>query len=125
MERLSFDIDTATDDIKIVRSTGRVKMISGLAEVEQAIRLRLRMWEGERFCKLSDGVPYFRYWEKGTPQELILRDILEEIYADKRVRTVTWLELADFDRKQRTITVDFKAVLVSGEMLDGTRTVNT
>jgi len=118
MERWNLRWGTAQDDL-VVTASGALAVITGPLEVNQAIGFRLRLWEGERWLVPNDGVPYERYFEKGMPHEMVLQDVLMEIYSDERIEQVTQLEIQSFDAKERRLTVYFEAVTVTDETLKG------
>ena len=111
MQNVALLFDGAHDDLAM--ENGRLKLIRGELEVAQAVWLRLRCWQGELYSEIKAGIPYENYWPKGVSPDVIHFDLLEEVYADDRVKSVAKLEIGEVDSKDRILTVNLEATLAN------------
>ena len=87
------------------------------AEVAQYIRCRLRMWKGEWFADLNEGVPYLdEIFEKGVADGRIAYILTQVIAGTPGVSSVSSFSLAR-DKAARRLNVTFEAVLDTGYVL--------
>ena len=104
-------IDPKDDDLRVDPATGRVGMITGSAEVAQSLTRRLRLWRGEFFWSMADGVPWDRFIGKPSLGEFHLY-MLDQIMRDQRVRQVVDFRVAEYDERTRTVRVLFAGFLI-------------
>jgi len=87
-------------------------------EVAQHIRVRLRMFKGEWFIDVDEGMPYFdEILEKGITDGRIAGIVSKVILGTPGVAALNSLSL-NRDNSTRTLNVTFEAVLDSGHVLN-------
>jgi hypothetical protein len=84
-----------------------IQFVSGLEAVAQGIRVRLKLFRGEWFLNLDEGVPYFedllgRKFDRARAREIIRTELLKS----PGVVEITSLT-ADFDGQTRALSVDW------------------
>lgn len=106
-------LDPATGDAVWLGQFGDIDPV----EVAQHIRMRLRMWLGEWFLDLGEGVPYLdEILEKGIDDGSIGAILKAVILGTPGVATINSLSLKR-DNAARTLNVTFEAVLDNGHVL--------
>lgn len=118
-QAVSFWIDRATGDLLIDRDTGFVALATGTDEVEQGIRRRLEMWQGEWFWDGRDGVPWHYHFGKRFEAERLQLEILAELHRDPRLDRILDLRVSSFDPQTRAVTIIFAAAFQE-EIVKGT-----
>lgn len=116
---LSFWINPATNDIEVDRDTGHVALCTGTDEVEQSVRRRLSLWQGEFFWDGRDGVPWQEFFGKQIDLNRLQLELLLELSRDKRLDKVLDLRVTGFDPQTRKVNVVFAASF-GGEVVRGT-----
>lgn len=104
MARLQFACDPVTGDLDL--SGGRTRIVDSL---RQRIFFRLQFIRGEWFLDRGAGVPYYtQIFVRGPDLPLVRGAIRNAIVETDGVRVLNSLELVDFDRTSRMITIRFR-----------------
>lgn len=103
------DIDLSTNDAQLV---------TGSAEIVQHLRIRLKFFLGEYFLNILLGVPYIQQILRKRPRLAIVQDILRRVV----LSTPGVIEILSFsfglDSVTRRLTVDLRAKITGGEVID-------
>lgn len=98
-------VDASTGDL--VREGGSFVRVTGLEEVAQHVRVRLRLFAGEVITNLTLGTRYFGLiFEPGTPPERVEGEITSVIIGTPGVVSVDDIDL-EVDNETRRGTVDW------------------
>ncbi len=109
------DIDLGPPDL--ITAKRSPILISGAQYARQKIMVRLKFFEKEWFIDQRQGVPYYSEVYRVNPNLDRIRTIYRKVILSvQEVETVDKLTLA-FDRKLRTLGIEFDASLVAGGVL--------
>jgi hypothetical protein len=100
-------------------TTGTLQYVTGLAAVRQAVRIRLQAFLGEWFLDTTVGTPLLQQvLGQKNPNPAVLHGVFRaRILGTPGVAALQKLELT-FDRRARTLRVDFVASCDFGEFAD-------
>jgi hypothetical protein len=100
-------------------STGTLQYLTGLGAVRQAVRIRLQAFLGEWFLDTTVGTPLLQQvLGQKNPNPAALHGVFRNrILGTPGVASLEKLELT-FDRRARTLRVDFAATCDFGEFSD-------
>ena len=105
-------LDTDTWDLVVASD---IQVVEGYETITQYIRQRLQTFLGEWFLNLSTGVPWFQQILGKVQYLSTVETILKATIADSPgVKEVTSFSIGESDQ-ERTIRVDFTALLEDGE----------
>lgn len=96
-------------------------IVTGVDEVAQAIRCRLRMFRGEWFLDLREGVPYIQevFRKVGGQRLPILKAMFRNIIVDTNgVESVREIDLVPSEDGSRHWLLSFIAVTTDGAVLE-------
>lgn len=93
-------------------------MMEDIEEETQSIERTITTNQGEWFLNILHGLDYSEIQGKGKDKESIILAITEAIHQDDRVEEIEYINL-DFNRKNRSIKVDFKVKMKSGSTIEG------
>lgn len=111
---MAYDLamDIGTGDLVI--KDGDLLLIDNAERVVQQVLISLREWLGEWFLDTRDGVPYLEYILVKNPNEIHIRQVLNDaILAVEGVESVTSMDFT-FNRVLRTLDVEYEAKTVYG-----------
>lgn len=101
------DISLTADSKELLLKNGDLVLTQGAVAVEQHVLQRLKMFAGEWFLNLSEGVPYFQNILVKNPNP----DIVDGLLKNTILETPGVDELLtfniDYNASNRTLSVDF------------------
>ena len=107
---------TTTGDLDL--STGDIQLISGVEEIAQHLRIRLRFFLGEWFLDQRLGIPYIRDVFRKNPNTNVITDIITRAaLSTPGVLSVDSLSF-DFDSAARRLDVDLRLMVTGDQVLD-------
>lgn len=99
---------------------GDLVMVSGVDEIAQRLRIRLRLFAGEWFLAPDAGVPYFeRILGQKISKAALLSILREQVLACPGVASIETLD-ADVDGARRSVTVTLSVTTDEGQPLAAT-----
>lgn len=102
-----------TDD-SIVVQNGRPVILTGIEAIKQKVKLRLRMFLGEWFLDISQGVGWIQNIFIKNPDMVIVNTLIKKaILETEGVEGLISFDLS-INKQTRTLTVNFKAQTVYG-----------
>lgn len=109
-------------DIEIYNFSFRLT-IDTIDRIKQKIRIKLRLFLGEYYLDISKGVPFFEKVLKKNPNiseiDFIFKSQILEVEEVSKLLEYN----AEFDTALRKYTVDFKALLIDGSIIDGSEVI--
>ena len=90
-------------------SLHNLKMVDGLDEVKQRLRLTLGTNRGEWFLNKKFGIPWIDMLSKGAPPEKYRKEILKVLNNDPAIDEVEEINF-NFERQDRKLKIEFVAV---------------
>jgi hypothetical protein len=108
--------DLKLKDGDLVIKNGDFVLTKNLAEqVTQALRIQLKMLQGEWFLDERVGIPYFTQILGQKPHKLTLLGIFREaILQVDGVAKITQIDI-DYDHRTRAVKIDFEVELTDGQ----------
>jgi phage baseplate assembly protein W len=111
----SYFLDPETDDLA-VDDFGNIKMVDGVDEQKQSVRLLLGTNTGEWFLDTLHGLAY-QYLQVKNPNETEIRGaFLQAFDQEARIQEVQELTV-DFNHSSRHLAVKFKLRMEDGTMI--------
>lgn len=93
-------------------------MVEGRDEEVQSIERLLTTNTGEWFLNIEHGLEYARIQGKAVSDEQIRLAVMQALAQEGRIQEVESIEIRRND-KDRTVAIDFRCRMVSGEVLQG------
>lgn len=93
-------------------------MVEDKDEEIQSIERIISTNQGEWFLNILHGLNYNEIQGKGKDKEGIILAITEAIHQDDRVEEIESMNV-EIDRKDRSVKVDFKVKMKSGNTIEG------
>jgi len=94
-----------------------LRMVDGLDEIAQALRLRLQTRRGEWFLNTEFGLDYGVILGQKAPDLFRVRsEVARTILEEPRVQEIETLSL-QFDERERHLTVDFEVRVENADLL--------
>jgi hypothetical protein len=87
-------------------SMNEVKMIEGIDEIKQRLKISLITEMKEWFLNLDFGVPWLKMLGEGDPPEEFRKEVLKVLNADPAVDKINSVK-TEFDRANRSLEIDF------------------
>lgn len=87
-------------------SMNEIKVIDGIDEIKQRLKISLITEMKEWFLDLNFGVPWLKMLGEGDPPENFRKEVLKVLNADPAVDKINSVE-TDFDRANRSLEIDF------------------
>jgi len=119
MQDLRFEYQTTLGRWDLVLEDGAVDLtlVSGTDEIDQRIRHTLRLFKGEWYLDITQGVPYFEsILIKGASEAAVGEAIAKALLKNPDVLRIDNMVVA-FDKNTRTADVSFIAVTTDGTIL--------
>lgn len=99
---------------------GDLVTVTGVDEIAQRVRVRLRLFAGEWFLAPDQGVPYFdRILGQKISKAALLSILREQVLACPGIASIATLE-ADVDSARRSVSVTLSATTTDGDPLAAT-----
>lgn len=110
-----FALDSNGD---VIIENNRIKMIDGNELIRQKVQTVIGTNKGEWFLNIDEGIDFNNLLGKKKDDEIIRNEIIQGL---QQVDSSFVLETfnCDFDRKNRKLTVNFKAKNSDGEIVSG------
>ncbi len=102
----------------VFNSQRNLLMVEGHDEEIQSIERLLTTNAGEWFLNIEHGLEYARIQGKNISDEQIRLAVMQALAQEERIQEVESIEIERSD-KERTVAVNFRCRMVSGETLQG------
>lgn len=108
----SIAIDSTND---ILITNNELTLITGVDEVAQVLRQKLRVFQGEWFLDTREGIPYFQEILKKNPNPVTV----DSLFKKEILNSPGIIELQSFtlDIVGRTLSLKFTALTIYGILL--------
>lgn len=106
------------NDGDVIIENNKIKMVNGKELIKQTVQTVIGTNKGEWFLNIDEGIDFNNLLGKKKEDEIIRNEILQGL---QQVDSSFVLDSfnCDFDRKNRKLTVSFKARNSSGEEVTG------
>lgn len=104
-------------------SQGNLIMVEGQDEEVQAVERLLTTNTGEWFLNIEHGLDYSRIQGKNITDEQIRLAVMQALAQEERIAEVERIDIQR-DNKNRTVGINFRCRMVSGEVLQGEEVLN-
>ena len=101
----SFLLNQVDDDLAL-DSIRNLKMVDGIEEVKQRLRLSLTTNTEEWFLNLRFGYPWFPLLPDNAPPEKFKSEVVKVLDNDPAVVEIIDIDV-DFNRRQRELRIDY------------------
>ena len=98
-------------------------IVEGHDEEVQSVERLLTTNTGEWFLNVEHGLDYSRIQGKGVTDEQIRMAVMQALSQEDRIAEVEGIEIQRSE-KDRTVAIDFRCVMQSGETLQGQEVLN-
>ena len=106
-----------TEDGDLEITNNQFTLVSGTDELRQKLKQELRLFLGEWFLNLLEGVPYHQLvFQKGVPATVVNDIFRQKILSIKGVSGLNSFSGLDLDRATRQATLDFEVSSPDGNV---------
>lgn len=99
-----------------VRKNGRLVVIEGIDYYKQRIRIAIKTNFQENVYAKNLGINWIQIFSEKVSQERILSELRKVILKDPETVAVTSLEIIEFNRDNRKLSVKFKIMSIYGSL---------
>lgn len=112
---IDLELNPITNDL-VIRDFD-FDLIDDTKQIMQNLAIRLRFVLGEWYLDITQGIPYFEEFFRKNPNQIQIESILKtEIVQTRGIVELISFD-ADFDKRRRIFSVNFRARSISGEEL--------
>lgn len=108
----------AMNDDDIYFSKGELAMVEGIDEVDQTVKVLMKINKGEWFINTEEGLDYELLYDKMVSDDRKRAEIYNRLMSEGRISSVESIEFTR-NRRTRTLQIDFRAVTTEGETVEG------
>lgn len=99
-----------------VRENGRLVVIDGIEYYKQRIQIAIKTNFQENVYAKNTGINWIQIFSEKVSQDRILSELRKVILKDTETIAVTSLEIIEFNRDNRKLTVKFQVLSIFGNV---------
>lgn len=88
-------------------SMNEIKVIDGIDEIKQRLKISLKTEAKEWFLNINFGVPWLKMLGEGDSPEEFRKEVLKVLNSDPDVKKIDYVK-TEFDRANRDLKIDFR-----------------
>lgn len=112
---IDFELDPVSNDLKF--NNFDFSLVDNARQIMQSLAVRLRFIFAEWYLDVTQGIPYYEFFFKKTPNQIQIESILKEEIVNTRGIVELISFQSEFNSRNRIYFVRFSARSISGEEL--------